>query len=332
MSEYGEEGQGPEGQAPGPAGEIPARPTVRESLRRGLFVRLPTEGESGEGLPGQPADEAAETYEGWRQTADGGWEPVSPEAQAYYAQAYEPPPPEPYPETADAANFASVAGGEPFFHDEQGQEAAGWSFGGYQGAAVEPAPEAIPAPPAPETPAAELPAEPAIYGEAAVAAEAAPEPAPEPAPEVVPEAPADYLEQPAAQATADAPAEPEPAASPEAPEPAAAAVPTPTATGDPVAATGVYIPPDVELLEGDMPLYSEKDKVAPIFKGEGLGEPLFVDFADLPEMLTGLRRLLPPKTRLTYNYDYERAWVRASKEIDLVAIAEQVKAAPPVST
>jgi hypothetical protein len=109
-------------------------------------------------------------------------------------------------------------------------------------------------------------------------------------------------------------------------EPAAAVAETASpALDDPVAASGVYIPSDVELLEDDMPVYGEKDNVAPIFKGEGLGEPLFIEFGDLPETLLGLRRLLPAKTRLTYNYDYERAWVRASAEIDLPSFVERVK-------
>lgn len=312
MSEYDEEGQSPEEQPAQPASDLPARPTVRESLRRGLFVRLPTEGESSEGLPeATTEEEGAETYEGWRQTEDGGWEPVSPEAQAYYAQAYEPPPPEPYPESGDSANFASVAGGEPFFQPEE-SAASAWTFGGYPGAPAESAEPVAEAPPAEPVP--EQVAEPAVEPSEISAAPEAAAPAPvEVAPAVEPE--------PAI--------EPEPAQPPPAPA-------TPVASEDPVAASGIYIPPDVELLEVDVPVYGEKDKIAPIFKGEGLGEPLFIDFADLPEMLTGLRRLLPPKTRLTYNYDYERAWVRATAEVDLVAIAEQIKAggeaSPPVST
>jgi hypothetical protein len=43
-------------------------------------------------------------------------------------------------------------------------------------------------------------------------------------------------------------------------------------------------------------------------------------------MLVGLRRLLPTGTRLTYNYDYERAWVRSSAEVDLPSFAERARA------
>ena len=55
------------------------------------------------------------------------------------------------------------------------------------------------------------------------------------------------------------------------------------------------------------------------------GEPLFIEFGDLPRMLVGLRRLLPTGTRLTYNYDYERAWVRSSAEVDLPSFAERAR-------
>ena len=99
----------------------------------------------------------------------------------------------------------------------------------------------------------------------------------------------------------------------------------PPLADDPVATTGLYIPADVELLEGDMLVYGENEKVPPMFEGSGLGEPLFIGFGDLPQMLVGLRRLLPTGTRLTYNYDYERAWVRSSAEVDLPSFAERVR-------
>ena len=92
-----------------------------------------------------------------------------------------------------------------------------------------------------------------------------------------------------------------------------------------MAGTGLYIPADVELLEGDMPVYGEKENVAPLFEGSGLGEPLFVEFGDLAKMLIGLRRLLPAGTRLTYNYDYERAWVGHRPRVDLPSFAERVR-------
>ena len=97
------------------------------------------------------------------------------------------------------------------------------------------------------------------------------------------------------------------------------------ASEDPVAAAGIYIPADVELLEGDMPLYGEGDKVPPRFAGSGLGEPHFVEFEDLARTLVGLRRLLPKGTRLTYNFDHERAWVRTSEEIDLPSFVERTR-------
>src|SRR5450759_4339423 len=98
MSEQGEEGQAPGAPGPGVKGDLPPRPTVRESLRRGLFVRLPTEAESGEGLTGseQPAEAygdpaqaaqygevPAEEYPGWQQLPDGSWEEVNAEAHSY---------------------------------------------------------------------------------------------------------------------------------------------------------------------------------------------------------------------------------------------------------
>jgi len=89
---------------------LPPRPTVRESFRRGLFVRLPSEGEAGEGVAGaeQPDEEqsgegiadqypeqVADPYPGWRQATDGSWEAVGPEA-------YE------YTESAEAASAAPI--------------------------------------------------------------------------------------------------------------------------------------------------------------------------------------------------------------------------------
>jgi hypothetical protein len=282
MTEQGEEGKAP--QAPGGP---PPRPTVRENLRRGLFVRLPTEGESSEGVGGaeQPAEGyeqygevPAEEYEGWRQTADGGWEPVNAEAYSY-SEGYDPTPAEAYPEIDDSANYASVAGGEPFHAEDE----EGWSFAGGQAPAAE----------------AEVVEYQETYAEEAAVAEV----------EVTEPEPAPVEEAPPAEA---------------APQPATVQA-TPRMPEDPVAAAGVYIPADVELLEGDMPVYGEKENVPPIFVGEGLGEPLFVEFGDLAKMLLGLRRLLPKGTRLTYNYDYERAWVRASAEVDLPSFAERVR-------
>ena len=299
MSEQGEEGQAPGAPGSGAAGGLPPRPTVRESLRRGLFVRLPTEGETGEGLPGseQPAETysdpaqagqygevPAEEYEGWRQLPDGSWEQVNADAHSY-AEGYDPTPAEPYPEIDAGANFASVAGGEPFFQPETGEENA-WSFAGGQEAAI--------------TPEAEI----VEYEQVAAEVEVA---EPEPA----------AVEQAYEEVAPEAEAEPEPVA-----ERTQARPPLPD---DPVAATGLYIPADVELLEGDMLVYGENEKVPPLFEGSGLGEPLFIEFGDLPRMLVGLRRLLPTGTRLTYNYDYERAWVRSSAEVDLPSFAERAR-------
>jgi hypothetical protein len=72
-----------------------------------------------------------------------------------------------------------------------------------------------------------------------------------------------------------------------------------------------------------MPLYGESENVPPRFAGQGLGEPIFVEFEDLPQTLVGLRRLLPKGTRLTYNFDHERAWVRSSADVDLPSFAER---------
>lgn len=307
MSEQGEEGQAP-GAAEGETqGGLPPRPTVRESLRRGLFVRLPTEGESGEGLPGpeQPVASESEEYPGWRQTADGGWEPVSPEAQAYaYSQGYDPTPAEPYPVIDESANFASVAGGEPFLPDGNA-----WSFANQE--------PAIPPPPGREADAQETYAEPEPVAEAAPEQAPAEEAVSEPEPVAVEEV---AVEEVAAEA---APVE-------QAPEQEAAAAPAatiPPPPDDPVAGSGLYIPADVELLEGDMPLYGENENLAaPMFENGTLGEPLFIEFGDLSKMLVGLRRLLPKGTRLTYNYDYQRAWVRASAGVDLASFAERVQA------
>ena len=312
MSDQGEEGQVPAPPGLEGRGELPPRPTVRESFRRGLFVRLPTEGEAGEGLPGltqgapnQPAEETdysgqthaelyteqvADPYPGWRQAADGSWEAVTPESYDY-SQGSEPAAPEAYPEIDQSANFASVAGGEPFIHQETGTEEAPL-------AEMPPAPEAAPevAPffeIAPEVaPATEMPPAPEAAAEVVPVAEVVPEAVL--VPEVVPEAAANAEATPAAE--------------------------------DPVAGAGLYIPGDIELLEGDMPLYGENEKVPPRFAGEGLGEPIFIEFGDLPQSLVGLRRLLPKGTRLAYNYDHERAWVRTSADIDLPYFAERVKA------
>ncbi len=320
MSEQGEEGQTPGAPESEAAGSLPPRPTVRESLRRGLFVRLPTEGESGEGLPGseQPAEAygdpaqagqygevPAEEYEGWRQLPDGSWEQLN-------AEGYDPTPVEPYPEIDAGANFASVAGGEPFFQPETGEENA-WSFAGGQEAAI--------------TPEAEI----VEYEQVAVEELPAAEVVGESEPAAVEQAYGQTYEEVASEAEV----EPEPATVERAYEevaPEAEVEPIvergqarPPLADDPVATTGLYIPADVELLEGDMLVYGENEKVPPMFEGSGLGEPLFIGFGDLPQMLVGLRRLLPTGTRLTYNYDYERAWVRSSAEVDLPSFAERVR-------
>jgi hypothetical protein len=166
------------------------------------------------------------------------------------------------------------------------------------------APEAVPTPEA----------APSAVTEVAPVVEPAPEfvPAAEVTPEVVPE-------------VAEMPTVPE--AAPEVATPIAEVVPEATpAAEDPVAGAGLYIPSDVELLEGDMPLYSDKDKVPPRFAGQGLGEPIFVEFENLPQTLVGLRRLLPKGTRLTYNFDHERAWIRSSADVDLLSFAERIEA------
>ena len=295
---------------------MPPRPTVRESFRRGLFVRLPTEGEAEEGLAGaeqgqgladQYPEQVADPYPGWRQAADGSWEAVSPEAIAY-AESTEPAAPAASPEIDQSANFASVAGGEPFIHEETSAEAPVWTFAPEK--EVPPAAEEAVVPVTPQLPE--------------IVSGVMPEVAPEPAAEVAPEPAAEVAPEPAAEVapvTEAAPsAEPVPEAAAEPAAEAAAQV-----TEDPVAGTGLYIPSDVELLEGDMPVYGEKENVPPRFAGSGLGEPFFIEFGDLARTLTGLRRLLPKGTRLTYNYDYERAWVRTSADIDLPSFAERIE-------
>ncbi len=311
MSDQGEEGQVPEAPGLEGRGELPPRPTVRESFRRGLFVRLPSEGdaeegvagaEGGQGIADQYPEQVADPYPGWRQAADGSWEAVGPEAYEY-AEGAEPAPPA--PEIDQSANFASVAGGEPFIHEEASAEAPSWTFTPEQEAAqpaeevvvpVTPqAPEVVSGvmPDAPETVAPEMPT--------------APEPVAEAAAEAV-------IEAPAAEAA------PEAAPAPETVSEATAAA------EDSVAATGVYIPADAELLEDDMPLYGEKEVVPPRFAGSGLGEPCFIEFSNLGETLAGLRKLLPKGTRLTYNYDFERAWIRSSEGIDLPSFVERIDA------
>ena len=315
---------------------MPPRPTVRESFRRGLFVRLPTEGEAEEGLAGaeqgqgladQYPEQVADPYPGWRQAADGSWEAVSPEAIAY-AESTEPAAPAASPEIDQSANFASVAGGEPFIHEETSAAAPAWTFAPEE--EVPPAAEEAVVPVTPQLP--EIVS--GVMPEAAPepAAEAAPEPvaevAPEPAAEVAPVTEAAAEVAPVTEAAAEVAPVTEAAPSAE-PVPEAAAEPVAEAaaqvTEDPVAGTGLYIPSDVELLEGDMPVYGEKENVPPRFAGSGLGEPFFIEFGDLARTLTGLRRLLPKGTRLTYNYDYERAWVRTSADIDLPSFAERIE-------
>ena len=305
---------------------MPPRPTVRESFRRGLFVRLPTEGEAEEGLAGaeqgqgladQYPEQVADPYPGWRQAADGSWEAVSPEAIAY-AESAEPAAPAASPEIDQSANFASVAGGEPFIHEETSAEAPAWTFAPEK--EVPPAAEEAVVPVTPQLPEIVSGVMPEAAPEAA--AEVAPEPvaevAPEPAAEVAPVTEAAAEVVPVTEAAPSAESVPEATAEPAAE--AAAQV-----TEDPVAGTGLYIPSDVELLEGDMPVYGEKENVPPRFAGSGLGEPFFIEFGDLARTLTGLRCLLPKGTRLTYNYDYERAWVRTSADIDLPSFAERIE-------
>ncbi|MHB8060772.1 MAG: hypothetical protein ACYDHO_08075 [Gaiellaceae bacterium] len=342
MSDQGGEGQVPEPPGLEGRGELPPRPTVRESFRRGLFVRLPSEGdaeegvagagqaaESGAGIADQYPEQVADPYPGWRQAADGSWEAVGPEAYEG-SESAEAAPPAPYPEIDQSANFASVAGGEPFIHEEESVEAPSWAFTPpEQEVALAGADAVVPVTPqTPEIVSGVMPEiEPEPSAEAPVEVEApAPEmpTQPEPAAEVVAEEAAAYppeVEPEAAAAVETAPLAPEPAA------PAEAAPTAAAAADDPVAATGVYIPTDVELLEGDMPLYGEQEVVPPRFAGSGLGEPCFIEFADLGETLAGLRRLLPKGTRLTYNYDFERAWIRSSEGIDLSSFVERIGAA-----
>jgi len=345
MSDQGGEGQVPEPPGLEGRGEIPSRPTVRESFRRGLFVRRPTEDDAegvagsgqGQGIADQYPEQVADPYPGWRQAADGSWEAVSPEAIAY-VESTEPAAPEPaYPEIDQSANFASVAGGEPFSHDEAAADAPAWTFAPEQDfsqvaeGAVVPVtpqqPEIVTGvmPEAPPEPVAEVAPEPALDAVPEEVAEVAPEPAelePEPVAEIAPVAePVPVAEiAPVAEPVPEAAVELVTETPPEATDEAA------PAAEDSVAGTGLYIPSDVELLEGDMPLYGEKENVPPRFAGSGLGEPFFIEFADLARTLTGLRRLLPKGTRLTYNYDYERAWVRTSAEIDLPSFAERIEA------
>lgn len=315
MSEQGEEGQTPGAPEPEAGSGVPPRPTVRESLRRGLFVRLPTEAESAAGLPGPAeAEQPAETYEGWRQTPDGGWEPINPEEQvsqeyAYY-EGYEPAAPESYPGIDQSANYASVAGGELFLQPGEGAESAenAWTFAGAQEVPAPPEAEAA----AYEAPAVEPPAVEMTAVEEAPVAEVAPVAEAAPVVEAVPVVETAPMVEPT-------PVEPAPVAE-------AAPVGAEAVREDPVAAAGLFIPAGVELLESDMPVFGEKENVPPRFAGEGLGEPFFIEFSELPSTLVGLRRLLPKGTRLTYNYDYERAWVRSSADIDLPSFAERIKA------
>ena len=339
MSDQGEEGQVPEPPGLEGRGELPPRPTVRESFRRGLFVRLPSEGEAEEGVAGteQPAEEqggegiadqypeqVADPYPGWRQAADGSWEAVGPEAYEY-AESGEAAAPASYPEPDQSANFASVAGGEPFIHEEPSAEAPSWTFTPEQEApqAVEEAVVPV-TPQSPEIVSGLIPeAEPNVAAEAVEEAPApelpaAPEAAPGTAAEVVPEEAAAVEPEAAPEAAAEV--------APEAVPTAEATPATAVAAEDPVAGTGLYIPADIELLEGDMPLYGEKENVPPRFAGSGLGEPCFIEFADLGKTLADLRRLLPKGTRLTYNYDFERAWIRSSEGIDLPSFVERIDA------
>jgi hypothetical protein len=337
MSEQGEEGQVPAPPEPEGAGGLPPRPTVRESLRRGLFVRLPTEGESQEGVLGadQPAEafgypeQQADPYPGWRQAADGTW--VQVETESYgYQEGYAPATPGSYPEADQGTDSVSVAAGEPLASEET---AAGqvWTFA----PAAEEAPSEYEQPPVTEEPTAWLSA---AAAEAEPVAEAVPVEEVATAPEYVEEAtpaveetPGEAFPAKAARLAPETPMTENPVAAPlSAPVPVVTpggATASRAAQEDPVAAAGIYIPAGVELLEGDMPVFGEKENVPPRFVGEGLGEPVYVEFEDLSLVLVGLRRLLPKGTRLTYNYDFARAWVRASAEVDLPAFIERVKSA-----
>jgi hypothetical protein len=311
---------------------MPPRPTVRESFRRGLFVRLPTEddaegvagSEQGQGIADQYPEQVADPYPGWRQAADGSWEAVSPEAIAY-VESTEPAAPEPaYPEIDQSANFASVAGGEPFIHDEAAADAPAWTFAPEQDFSQVAEEAVVPVTPQlPEIVAGVMP-EVAPEPVAEVAPEPALDAAPEQVAEVAPE-PAEVAPEPVAEIAPVVEPVPEAAPEPVAETPPEATDEASPAAEDSVAGAGLYIPSDVELLEGDMPLYGEKENVPPRFAGSGLGEPFFIEFADLARTLTGLRRLLPKGTRLTYNYDYERAWVRTSADIDLPSFAERIE-------
>ncbi|MGZ4397355.1 MAG: hypothetical protein ACXVZ1_02950, partial [Gaiellaceae bacterium] len=226
-----------------------------------------------------------------------------PAAVPAWAPAPEQPAPEPLQPAAAEVEPPPVEAASP----------PGWSFARPPEAAAGTALTDTAGDVAPEQPSALTP-------EADVTAEA--EPAPAAPPPTAPEPPA------ASEATWTPPAKDwsegpswggSRSANP--PRPATA----PSLLEDPVAAVGLYIPGDVERFEGDMPLFGEADVVPPLWQGEGLGEPLFVDFNDLSQMLAGLRQLLPKGTRLTYNYDPERAWIRSVAAVDLAAYGESVR-------
>jgi len=351
----------PEVPAPAPVGGIePPRPTVRDRFRRGFFVRLPTDRDLDEGTPGvttePPAEEMSadsqyvtqgqpeptgDTEPSWVE-GETGYDAASGElapAQAETAweavptdEVWAPAPEQSMPaiEYAEtdvlAAQSLAEAGAAPEAYEapveEQTSVEAETGYGYPQ-----------------DEQAGYTTDEQVVYQEDAQVyyeQQAAPEmPQPEPVYEEIYESPAEPVVE------AEFPAEPttyEPAEAPLAYEPEPVAVVPETSAApeveveaaqpldDPIAASGLYIPGDVEYLEGDMPAYGDNEKVASIFKGEGLGEPLFVDFGDLARMISGLRKILPAGTRLTYNFDYQRAWIRATGTVDLPAYAESVRA------
>jgi hypothetical protein len=97
------------------------------------------------------------------------------------------------------------------------------------------------------------------------------------------------------------------------------ALPSPPPIYQPAVQSG---PPTLDVPSGPLPPSS-----APTGQtDDGLGKPVFLTFDQLASVLDGLRKLLPPDARFSFNHDSEKAWIVAANGLDLHPLVERALA------
>jgi hypothetical protein len=100
----------------------------------------------------------------------------------------------------------------------------------------------------------------------------------------------------------------------------AEALPTPPPIYQPAVQSG---PPTIDVPSGPLPPSSAPGGDA----DDSQGKPVFLTFDQLAAVLDGLRTLLPPDARFSFNHDSEKAWIVAANGLDLHPLVEQALAA-----